>query len=155
MMDAKEIEKRAEELFASGLHCAESVLLSVAEHAGIDSPLIPKIATGFCGGMSRTRGVCGAVNGAVMALGLLFGRNSPELPVDDTYRKVQQFLAIFQERYGSINCFDLIGVDLGTEEGREQFKQRGIRSTCQRFTGGAARMVAELICGEATDETRQ
>ena len=153
MIDAKEIEKRAEELFGSGLYCAESVLLAVAEHAGIDSQLIPKIATGFCGGMSRTRGVCGAVNGGVMALGLLFGRNSPELAVDNTYGKVQQFLAIFQERYGSINCFDLIGVDLGTEEGREQFKQRGIRSTCQGFTGGAARMVAELIRGEATDET--
>jgi C_GCAxxG_C_C family probable redox protein len=154
MMDAKEIEKRAEELFGSGLYCAESVLLSVAEHAGIASPLIPKIATGFCGGMSRTRGMCGAVNGGVMALGLLFGRNNPELPVDAVYGKVQQFLNTFHEEYGSINCFELIGVDLGTERGREQFKQMGIRSTCRGFTGGAARMVAEIIQGEASNETK-
>ncbi|MDA8408349.1 MAG: C-GCAxxG-C-C family protein [Deltaproteobacteria bacterium] len=82
-MTAKVVEKRSGELFDSGFRCAESVLLAVAEHAGIQSPFIPKISTGFCGGMSHSKGVCGAVTGGVMALGMILGRTSADMPVDD------------------------------------------------------------------------
>jgi len=46
--------QRSGELFDSGFWCAESVLLAVAESKGIKSDIIPKIATGFCAGISRT-----------------------------------------------------------------------------------------------------
>jgi len=153
-MNAAAIGKRAEGLFGTGLYCAESVLLSLAEQAGIDSPLIPRIATGFCGGVSRTKGLCGAVSGGVMALGMLLGRNSPEVPADKVYAKVQEFLRTFESRFGSLNCFDLTGVDLGTDGGRKQFLQRGIRSKCQELTGSAARMAAEILVREGIPEAR-
>ena len=44
MTDA--VSQRIKELFDSGYYCAESVLLTVAEAYGIQSDLIPKIATG-------------------------------------------------------------------------------------------------------------
>ncbi|GBD95663.1 MAG TPA: C_GCAxxG_C_C family protein [Nitrospirae bacterium] len=66
------------ELFDSGYYCAENVLLAIAESQGIQSDLIPKIATGFCSGISRTCGMCGALSGAIMSLNLLYGRSSPE-----------------------------------------------------------------------------
>ncbi len=53
------------------------MLLAVAESEGIQSDFIPKIATGFCGGVSRTCGMCGAVSGGIMAIGLFAGRNAP------------------------------------------------------------------------------
>ena len=59
----KEPEKKAKKLFCSGFHCVDSVLRAVAEHTEIHSPLIPKIATGFYGGVPRARGLCGAVSG--------------------------------------------------------------------------------------------
>ena len=47
-------ESSSKSLFDAGYYCAEAVLLAVAKHNGIESPLIPAIATGFCSGLSRT-----------------------------------------------------------------------------------------------------
>ena len=66
--------KRSRELFNSGFYCAESVLMAIAESRGIRSDLIPRIATGFCSGMARTGGQCGAVSGAMMGISLATGR---------------------------------------------------------------------------------
>ena len=53
-MDIKRVEEKAKEMFGpEGLLCAESVLNTVSDEAGIISPLIPRIATGFCGGIAR------------------------------------------------------------------------------------------------------
>jgi hypothetical protein len=43
----------------------------MAESNGDTSDVIPKIATGFCAGMSRTNRTCGAVTGAVMAMTII------------------------------------------------------------------------------------
>ena len=72
---AAQVRKSAEESFAGGLYCAESVLLSLARAEGIESELLPKVATAFCGGMSRSCGTCGALTGAIMGLGLALGRS--------------------------------------------------------------------------------
>ena len=61
-----EVRQCAEESFASGLYCAESVVLSIARSQGIESDLLPKLATGFCSGMARTCGTCGALSGAIL-----------------------------------------------------------------------------------------
>ncbi|HOO88447.1 MAG TPA: hypothetical protein PK442_12150, partial [Synergistales bacterium] len=53
---ASEIGRTAADSFLSGLYCAESALLAVAEARGTRSELIPNIATGFCSGMARTCG---------------------------------------------------------------------------------------------------
>lgn len=91
-MKADQMEKAAERAWSSNLYCAESVLLGVAEGLNITSPLIPRMASGFCGGMSRTGGTCGAVSGGIMALGLIFGRDDGEAPPALAYEKVQIFL---------------------------------------------------------------
>jgi hypothetical protein len=46
------------ELFSSGFFSAESVLLAIAESQGIQSDFIPRIAIGFCSGLSRISGMC-------------------------------------------------------------------------------------------------
>ncbi len=120
------------------------MLQAVAEHCGIDSPLVPKIATGFCSGVSRTNGMCGAVSGGIMALGLVLGRESSNVTVDDAYSKVQEFLNSFELQYGARNCIELTGCDLSTGEGRERFKKEGMKNKCQEFTGSAARIAAEI-----------
>lgn len=53
---------------ASGLNCAETVLSTMCAYWDVESPLIPRIATPFGGGLAATRGVCGAVSGALMAI---------------------------------------------------------------------------------------
>ncbi|MCK5542667.1 MAG: C_GCAxxG_C_C family protein [Desulfobacterales bacterium] len=52
------------------------------ESKNIQSELISKIATGFCGGISRTCCcICGAQSGAIMAINLFYGRSLPDEPV--------------------------------------------------------------------------
>ena len=56
------------------LNCAETVLASMCEYMGVESALVPRIATAFGGGMGGTQSVCGTVTGALMALGIWAGR---------------------------------------------------------------------------------
>ena len=127
------IPQRSRELFDSGFYCAESVLLAMAESKGIKSEFIPGIATGFCGGISGTCGICGAVSGAIMGLNLFTGRNSPEETVDKNYKLVRQLIGMFKGKFGSTNCEELTGCNLGTEEGLQAFRESGQKEKCREY----------------------
>jgi C_GCAxxG_C_C family probable redox protein len=139
------VSKRARELFVSGFHCSESVLLAFAEFKGIHSDLIPKIATGFGGGVSRTCGMCGALSGAIMGINLVAGRMTPTESSEHNYSLVQTLLKRFAEKNGSLNCRDLLGCDLGTEEGQRSFKDNHLRDKCTQLVGDAASLAVSLI----------
>lgn len=127
------------------------MLQAAAEHCSFGSTLIPKISTGFCGGVSRTKGMCGAVSGGIMALGAVLGREYSEEPADYAYQNTREFLQLFMDKYSSINCFDLTGCDLGTPEGLKQFRTGGAKDRCGEYTKDAARMAASIIIRETSD----
>ena len=131
--------------FKSGYFCAESVLLAVSEHYGIKSSFIPSIATGFCSGTSRTSGLCGAVAGGILSINLFSGRRSPKDSVEENYTYVREFIQIFQEEFGTTNCAELIGCDLGTKAGQKKFKAENLKEECFRFTQEATRMAMTII----------
>ncbi len=133
------------ELFNSGFWCAESVLLALAEEQGIQSDLLPRIATGFCSGMARTCGQCGAVSGAIMAIGLANGRRVPTDPVDPSYVLVHELMLRFVERFGSANCQELIGVDFRTPEGQATFREQHLVERCKEYVQGAAEIASALL----------
>jgi C_GCAxxG_C_C family probable redox protein len=122
--------------------------LAVAESQGIESDLLPKIATGFCSGMARTGGLCGALSGAIMALNLLTGRSEPGAPVDQNYALVGELIDQFEGKFGSNNCKILTGVDLGTEDGRAEFREKNQIVNCLNYAEEATRMVFSLVEGE-------
>lgn len=132
------------------------MLLALAEQQGIRSDVIPAIATGFCGGLSHSGNLCGAVSGAVMGLGLAFGRQTPQDSRDPAFTAVQTFLARFAARFGSLTCLELTGCHLGTPEGKEKFQQNKASIDCAGFVSQAARLASELILAgqkERTDES--
>lgn len=137
--------KRSREWFESGYNCAESVLLAVAERTGVDSDIVPGVATGFCSGLSRTGGLCGAVGGAVLAIGMMLGRRTRDDSVDACYGAVQRFLEGFVAQFGSDNCAVLTGCHLGTNEGRTRFSQEGLFERClvlvEEATAGAIEVI--------------
>jgi C_GCAxxG_C_C family probable redox protein len=139
------VARRGGELFDSGLYCAESVLQAIAESKSIKSDLIPKIATGFCSGAARTCRTCGAVSGGVMAISLFFGRRSPSDSVEQIYAIVQKFLDAFEDKFGSTNCKELTGCDLGTDEGQKFFEENKIVIKCHDYTVEATRIALSLI----------
>ena len=136
---------RSGDLMAEGHSCAESVLMAVAAYHGVDNPLIPRMATGFGGGVARTGGICGAFTGGVLALGLLAGRDTPDTPVDETYVLVKRFVAAFEAACGALDCPTLCGCDLTTEAGRATFRAEGKFEVCQGFTRTATRLVLEVL----------
>jgi len=137
--------QRSRELFESGFYCAESVLLAIAESQGIHSDLIPKIASGFCSGTSRTGGMCGAVSGAIMSINLVAGRNSPDESVEFSYTLIQKLISRFEKQYGSVNCRQLTGCDLATETGQQYFVENNLVVSCSQYTEYATRLAVSLI----------
>jgi C_GCAxxG_C_C family probable redox protein len=121
------------------------VLLAVAEQKDIHNELIPRLATGFCSGIGRTGGMCGAVSGGIMAIGLSLGRTSPDESVDPCYQAVQTFLEEFKSKFGSTSCLDLTGVHLGTPEGQAAFHERGKMAECTNFVEEAARLAVQIV----------
>lgn len=140
-----DVAERAAELFNKGFCCSESVLQAIAQGQGIQSDLIPRIATGFCGGIARTGNVCGALAGAVMALSLFTGRDRPTDPRDENCKLIQQVVRQFETRFGTVLCRDLIGCRLDTPEGHRYFVENNLRAKCLVFTREAARMAAEAL----------
>lgn len=131
--------------FDEGYYCAESVLLAVCDHYGIQSPWIPKIATGFCSGVARTGGLCGAYTGAVMAVNLFSGRETPKASLEKTYRAVNCLTDLFKARFGSTGCPELIHCRLDTPAGQQQFKEDNLILKCRQYTIAAAAMAMQVI----------
>ena len=136
---------RSKQLFESGYGCAESVLLAVCESKDLESALIPRIASGFCGGVSNTNGMCGAVAGGILALNIVYGRDNANESKELNYQKVNQFQQSFTAKFGTTSCPGLTDCDLSTNEGQEKFKKLNVHQKCSDFTGEATRMVLELI----------
>ncbi len=144
--------QRSRALFDSGFYCAESVLMAVAEMRGVDSDLIPRIATGLCSGLARTGGLCGALSGAILALGLVAGRDSADESIEPVYRAVRQVIAQFEDAYGATTCGELTGCDLATDEGQRRFRETRQCERCADYVGEAARFALEALAGSTGAE---
>ena len=137
--------QRSLELFRSGFFCAESVLQAIAESQGIQSDLIPRIATGLCSGISRTGGMCGAVSGAIMGINIVAGRNSPDESIEVNYTLIRELISRFEQQYGSVNCRQLTGCDLATDAGQQYFNENQLLDNCLQFVEGATNIAISLI----------
>lgn len=144
-LSAAQVRQSAEESFAGGLYCAESVLLALCRAQGIESELLPKVATAFCSGMSRSCGTCGALTGAIMGIGMALGRSKSSESALPSYRATQRLIAQFEQEFGSRDCHVLLGCDLGSPEGQAMFRDDGLAELCLNYTGRAAEMAATII----------
>jgi len=134
----------AQQYFDGGFNCAESTLVALAIHFGKTAPNIPSIATAFGGGMARSRNVCGAVTGALMALGLLYGRSHRDDDKERCYTLAAELIQAVQLRSGSINCFDLTGLDFTQPDGQQAYKEKVHGEVCVPLVRYIADRVMEL-----------
>jgi C_GCAxxG_C_C family probable redox protein len=98
--------------------------------------------------MARTGQMCGAVNGALLAIGLAHGSTAADDAAgkEKTYGVTREFWRRFKERHGSLVCRELLGVDIGTPEGRDWAMRTGLFKTrCPVFVRDAAEMVDQLL----------
>jgi len=139
--------------FDSGFNCAEAVLQALCaflkDNCKSEYGCIPKIATGFGGGM-KTGSVCGAVSGAVMALGLQYGRENLHEPQkrDRCSQAVSEFMEQFKKEHKTILCQTLLGVDLRTEEGRRIYREANLKNQCRTYVATAFEIAQTLLAAE-------
>ena len=86
-----------------GLNCAQAVLCTYADLAGIDEATAMRLAGPFGAGMGNMEGTCGAIVGAGLVLGMTGG----------TTRQMRQIMSKFQERNCATQCKLLKGVGTG------------------------------------------
>ncbi|MEW6516257.1 MAG: C-GCAxxG-C-C family protein [candidate division FCPU426 bacterium] len=139
------------EKFKSGFSCTQAVLSAFAEDFGLKEELALKLATGFGAGCGRTGQTCGAVTGAYLVLGLKHGRATAEdMPArEKTYRLVREFNRRFKAKHNSINCTELMGLDLGNpEEYKKAADQDLFRKICVDLIKTSVTLVEELLVWE-------
>lgn len=142
-----DFEKEARAYFSQHYTCSQSVFAPFAKYLGMDLEAALKIATPFGGGMGHNGQVCGAVSGALMAIGLAEGISE----YDRTQKYACYALArTFQERFvdhhGALTCPWLLGLDIGDPIDLEEAYARDVFNTvCPEFVVDAVRIVSELL----------
>jgi C_GCAxxG_C_C family probable redox protein len=139
---------RAVESFKSGFSCSQAVCYVFAEDLGLDRETALRVSGGFGGGMGHTGQTCGAVTGAVIAIGLKYGK----VDADDnrakeiTYEKVQELKRRFCELHGSILCEDLLGMAISDPVGLAKAREAGLfKERCPVFVRDAAAILEEIL----------
>lgn len=126
-------------------NCCESVLLTLAEYLGIKSELIPKIATGIGAGFSLNGLTCGSISGAVMAIGLKYGRETSNQNPQAPWSKTEKFIEAFKQRWGAVTCRELTGLDVKTPEGFKEYCKSVHDYACAERVKFAVKKAIELL----------
>ena len=98
--------------------------------------------------MARLGETCGAVTGALMAIGLKYGKVKAE---DDeareqTYELARDFVTRFADRCGSTVCRELLGYNLGILEERKAAHDKGLFDTiCPQLVRDAVEILEEIV----------
>ena len=121
------------------------MLAGFGECYGLDRQTAFKLARAFGSGMGMGR-ECGAVTGAMMILGFKVQEASAEKETRyRVYDLVKELVRLFEEKHGTILCKDLLGVDVGTPDGRDKaIKQNLFRTLCPGFVRDAAQILSDM-----------
>jgi len=112
----------------------------------IDEKIIPQIAYYFAGGIGNSGSVCGAVVGAVMAIGLIKGRGASMEEMLGNLAFAREFRRRFESETGNLNCRDLTGIDLSIPENLPELMNSDIPQTvCFPAVAAAYRIVVEML----------
>ena len=127
-----------------GYNCSQSVFLTFCEELGLNPKIGLKLSGGLGAGFSRRGEVCGAVSGAIMALGLHEGFYDPaDAEGKEAFvKKVRAFMNEFEAKHGSIICRELLNFDINPEGNYQRAVDEGIfAGVCRDVIGDAAEMI--------------
>ena len=134
----------AEEYFGN-FNCTQSVIAMFAEDYGLDKETALRMGAGFGGGC-QFGGTCGAVTGGVMAISLKHGNSVTDKAVYAKCReKTREFMNIFNDKYESTYCSELLGIDMEDEGGRDRARAMGLFDTqCREYVSFVVATLEEL-----------
>ena len=134
--------------FGEGFNCSQAVLSAFAPDLGLDRETALRVAGAFGAGIARMGQTCGAISGALMVLGFKYGQveGADKQAKERMYALARAFMARFEARNGSILCRELLGYDIGSPEGMQLIKEKGLfTSLCPRLDSNAVEIVEQLL----------
>lgn len=140
-------KEEALKIFDCGFNCSQAVLSAFCDQLGLDKEIALKIASGFGGGMRRGE-VCGAVTGAIMAIGLKEGHciEGDTETKSKAHELVKAFESRFEELNDSLICKHILGYDLSVDAELEIIKEKDLFNTiCPKAIKDAIDIVEEIL----------
>ncbi|MFX1456859.1 MAG: C-GCAxxG-C-C family protein [Promethearchaeota archaeon] len=136
-----------------GNSCAADTLNSIIEVLDLkdaNNIYFNNLAVPFSGfahfkGKDGWKGPCGAISGAVAAIGIISGGREKikDLEVPKVYGKALKFVKRFEEKFGSVMCEELCGFDLNIDL-KPYVKARAWENKCCKFILYAIDQVAKI-----------
>ena len=141
--------EQAKQLFMQGYNCSQAVLGAYAQEFGMDEKTVMALASGFGGGIGRTRSVCGACIGMCMAAGLAKGYTDSDAREEktNTYAMIQELLKQFEQENGSTICKELLGLAKpeGSCQADERTKEYYKKRPCPEIVACAAGLLEDYL----------
>jgi C_GCAxxG_C_C family probable redox protein len=144
----QEAFESAKNYFKQGLNCSECILQTTLDLNDIDlQPEVLSLASGFGGGMGDTKNTCGAITGAVLALGAVKGRRNPQAKetvkeriteIRESYIPFAEMIKEMEDKYGTLICSEL-SAPHGEFEGKTR------KRNCMQMIGDCAAITQKYI----------
>jgi C_GCAxxG_C_C family probable redox protein len=142
-------QQQAVEMFKNEYNCTQSVLSVFSEEMGIKKDLALKLASPFGAGIAYMQETCGAVSGALMAIGLKYGKGENGTNEDKAfaYDMSHHFMAEFKKMHKTICCRELLdGINMSTPEGMNEIMELDyFRIRCARYVMDAVKITEKII----------
>jgi C_GCAxxG_C_C family probable redox protein len=142
-------EDKALEYFRNSFNCSQSVFTVFATDYGLSENDCLKISCAFGAGMGRQQLTCGVVTGALMSLGLKYGKalGDSEDKKRETYLKTREFFTEFIRINGSSSCRELLkGLDINDADDYQKIVDQNLFEThCEKYVTDAVKIVGEMV----------
>lgn len=133
------------EMSSKGCNCAQIVFSYFAEKNSLDINKALKITSAFGGGMGKGD-ICGAITGAYMALGLIYGNDLENSDRSILKEKIKEFDLEFQKISMERRCEDILGVNVGDKEKVMEFAKKNpdFKAICPKLVINSINIIEKL-----------
>jgi len=140
----KQVQYDAEEVFRiGGFYCSEAIVSAIRKNFAPEMPeALIAAASGFPIGVGRSKCICGAISGGVIALGYFFAQESgADGKTCKSVELASELQQSFRDNHRGVSCCHIHtkGMDMASGEHKKQ---------CVMFTGEMAAKTAEIIARE-------
>jgi C_GCAxxG_C_C family probable redox protein len=142
-------QEQSIELFRNGYNCSQSVLSVFSEELGLKKDLAMKLASPFGSGIAYMQETCGAVTGALMVIGLKYGKGDNGTNEDKAraYDMSKHLMTEFKKTHQTVCCRELLdGLNMSTPEGMARIMELDyFRIRCARYVRDAVQISEKII----------
>lgn len=149
-MNRKDINKEligdlAGEFLDNHYTCSQAVFLALKSKFKELDKIDENIFAGFGGGFACTGNTCGSIVGATAVLSLYLIDKEDNNNRQELYRQLKIFYGDIEEKYGGLNCSEIIGIDFSCPKDASRFKNEKYEQVCKPLVSYVAEKVANTI----------